>query len=99
MIERLAIPAWKTPTRTLDDWRARFEALGHPSAIDRGAEEAWLLVDSAGLRALAVIESEALGALHVEIIADDPAPALALLDAAAEGLGWEVHDEDDGEED
>ena len=99
MIERLAIPAWKTPPRTLEDWRAQFEALGHPSAIDRGSEEAWLQVESAGLRVLAVIESETLGALHVEIIADDPAPALALLDAAAERLGWEVVDEDVEEDD
>ena len=95
MIERLAIPSWKTPPRTLDDWKVRFEALGHPAALDRGPEEAWLLVDSAGLRALAVIEAEALGALHVEIDAEDPAHALALLDAAAGQLGWEVHDEDD----
>jgi len=97
LTERLAIPSWNAPPRTLADWRARFEALGQPVIVERSPEETWLTIAPLGLRGFAVLEGGAMAALHIEIDADDPSPALALLDEAARDLGWEVHDEDEDE--
>ncbi|WP_152051898.1 hypothetical protein [Tautonia marina] len=100
MIERLLIPAWNAPPRSMGEWEERFEQLGHAPLIDRDdPEETWLILDAIGTRLLAVIEGAALAALHAEIDASDPSPALELLERAARDLNWEVHDtEDDDDE-
>lgn len=99
MIERLLIPSWNAPPRSVDDWMSRLEALGHPPALSsRGSDDTWLVLEPIGLRLLAVVEGGNLAALHAEIDANDPQPALDLLGEAAPGLDWEVHDEDDEDE-
>ncbi|QDV38115.1 hypothetical protein [Tautonia plasticadhaerens] len=98
MIERLLIPSWNAPPRSVDDWCERLGALGHPPGRSKGgADETWLVIEPLGLRLLAVLEGGTLTALHAELDAPDPGPALALLAEAAPGLDWEVHDEDDDE--
>jgi hypothetical protein len=96
VIERLLVPSWNAPARSVDDWRARLDALGHPpTLVKEGPDEVWLVLEPLGMRMLPVVEGSTLAALHAELDAPDPAPALALLDEAAAGLDWEVHDEDD----
>mgnify|MGYP005858408863 CR=1 FL=1 len=100
MIERLLIPAWNAPPRSVDDWKAQWEHLGIPPIIDRDdADDTWLILDSIETRLLAVMEGSKLTALHVEIEALNPEPALNLLEKAARELNWEVHDTEDDEED
>lgn len=100
MIERLLIPSWNAPRRSLDDWQAEFDRLGHPPTVERdGPDETWLVLDPIGTRLLAVVEGAVLTALHAEIDAPDPGPALAILDRAAGALDWEVHDEDEEDDD
>lgn len=100
VIERLLIPAWNAPPRSIGDWEQRFDQLGHAPVIDRDdPEEIWLILDAIGTRLLAVVEGSALTALHAEIDAPEPSSALELLDRAAGDLNWEVHDtEDDDDE-
>ncbi|WP_169973880.1 hypothetical protein [Tautonia rosea] len=100
MIERLLIPAWNAPSRSIDDWKKQFEQLGYPPSIHaEDHEETWLLIDSIETRLLAVVEGSILTALHAELRAHDPSIALGLLDQAATGLNWEVHDTEDDEDD
>ena len=99
MIERLLIPAWNAPSRSIDDWHEQFTQLGYPSSIHReDPEETWLMLHSMGTRLLAVIEGSTLVALHAEIREADPSTVLALLDQAASELNWEVHDTEDDDE-
>ena len=98
VLERLLIPAWDAPTRSIEDWCVRLGNLGHPPALLRERpDEIWLHVESLGLRMMAVEEGPTLAALHAELEAPDPGTALELLHEAATGLGWEIHDEDDGD--
>ena len=99
MIERLCIPAWNAPPRTLADWRDQLQGRGLAPRIVREPDATWLVVEPLGLRGLAVLEGANLSALHVEIEAADPAPALALLEESAAALGWEVHDDEDDPDD
>lgn len=100
MIERLLIPSWNAPPRSVDDWRERFTQLGCPPTIlQDDPEELWLRLDPVGVRLLAVVEGSTLVALHAEIDPKDPASAISLLEDAALGLSWEVHDEGDDDED
>ena len=99
MIERLALPSWNAPPLSLDAWTSRLKELGHPARISReGSAETWIELPALHLRGFAVIENGLVEAINFEIHASDPAPALALIDEAARGLAWEVH-EDDEEDD
>ncbi|GIW86270.1 MAG: hypothetical protein KatS3mg108_0594 [Isosphaeraceae bacterium] len=96
MFQRLAIPAWSTPPRTLEDWVAAFADHGFPAAIeDASDEDAVLTVESLGLRAFASLEAGRLLALDFDIEAADPVPVFDHLSAVTAALGWELHDESD----
>ncbi|MEW4566331.1 hypothetical protein AB1L88_00545 [Tautonia sp. JC769] len=96
VIERLLIPAWNAPARSVDDWNAQLEQLGDPPVIDRrDPEELWIVLDPIGTRLLAVMEGSTLVALHAEIDGPDPSNALDLLGRAADALDWEVHETED----
>jgi hypothetical protein len=100
MTELLAIPRdWDAPPRTLDDWAAAFAAQGHPGAIERDPDGDALEVGALGLRAVADAEGGRLVALHVELHAPEPGPARAAVEQAAAALGWEVHEDDDEDDD
>lgn len=99
MIELLAIPTQNNPPRTLDDWVAALNAHGHAATIERDPPDGALIeVGPLNLRGFALIEGDRLSAIDFELHAPDPAPALAALEAAADDLGWELH-EDEGEDD
>ncbi|MGE3822305.1 MAG: hypothetical protein AB7I30_23070 [Isosphaeraceae bacterium] len=100
MIEPLAIPAWNTPPRTLQDWVDTFESLGLTPRTMRESPSAWWIeVPSAGLRGYAVTRGDQVEAINFEIDPGQLDQARARLAAVAEALGWELHDEDDDEDD
>lgn len=99
MIERLLIPSWNAPARSVDDWRERFETLGCPPTLVRvDPEELWIRLETISTRLLAVVEGSSLVALHAEIKPNESTRAIALLEEAALGLSWEVHDEGEEED-
>ena len=98
MVEYLALPAWNTPARSIDDWVAALgEAGGAASTRRESSSVCWLLVPSLDVEGYALIEEGHPSAINFELKADDPTHALAVLTAAAHSLGWEIHEE--GEDD
>lgn len=100
MIEWLAIPKWDSPPRTLDDWVAGLEVAGHRPEVARDPPDgAWLEIGPLRLRGYVVFEDGAVSAINFELTDPDPGPALRLIEAAAEALGWEIHPDDEAEDD
>lgn len=98
MIELLALPAWNTPPRSLDDWSAALAGLGYPPKSAReDADEVWLEVPALRLRGLAVLEGPHVTAINFELHDPDPA-ASRLVEGAAAALGWEVHPDEEDED-
>lgn len=96
MIERLALPAWDTPPRPLDDWVAQLVAQGQPAVLARESSSvAWLEIAPLRLRGYAVLEGPHVTAIHFELSAPDPSRALETLEIAIKALGWELHDDDE----
>ena len=100
MVEWLAMPATGAAPVMLDAWSEAFAALGQTARIVHdGPGVAWIEVPSARLRGYAVIEGGGVEAINFELREPDPAAALALLQAVVAKLGWELHQEDDEEDD
>ncbi len=100
MIERLAIPAWNAPPTSLDAWLSSFRSHGHEPSLVKEAGMTWLEVAPLRLRAFVVFDGEFVEALNFELHDRQPDAALALIEAVAASLQWEVHDEtDDDDED
>jgi hypothetical protein len=101
MIELLALPAWNSPPRTLDDWVTGLAGSGHTPVVERVSGSAsWLEVAPLRLRGYAVLEGAHVEAINFELADPDPGPAAEIVEAAAKALGWEVYpDEADGEDD
>jgi len=101
MIELMVLPAWQAPPRVLDDWISQLGASSHRVEVSRESKNAvWLELPALRLRGYAVLEGQRVEAINFELNANDPAPALALIEAAAQALNWEVHeDEVDPEDD
>lgn len=97
MIELLAVPAWNTPTITLDAWVDALKAQGVAVAVERDPPGAWLEMGSLRLRGYALSEGIKLEAINFELSDPDPAPATRVLEAVAVALGWEIHP-DEGDE-
>lgn len=94
--ELLAIPAYQAPPRTVDDWKGALAAQGHPPTIRRREGELYLVLADLGAEGLVVEEGNGLVAINFELAADDPAGCRAVLQAAAESIGWELHDDEEG---
>ena len=92
MVEYLALPAWDTPPRTIDEWISALAEAGGSASLHRESSTVWWLrspdLDSEGY---AVIESGYPTAINFELKADDPTHALTIITAAAISLGWEIH--------
>jgi hypothetical protein len=98
--ELLALPGWRTPPRTLDDWVAQLTTHAGPVVVSReGPDASWLEVASLRLRGYAVIAGRNVDAVNFELADSDPTPATVAVTAAAEALGWEVHRDDQDEDD
>lgn len=99
MPELLAIPAWMTDPRPLDDWLQAFETLGHPLVVVREAADGVLLrAESLQLDGFAEIEESIVTAIDFEYPESTAIEPLAVLRTIAQTLGWELH-ESDGDED
>lgn len=99
MIERLAVPQWNAPGRTLDDWVAEFHRQGHPARIvPEPPEAAWLEIAPLRLRGYVVLEGRNVSAINFELSSADSAEAHRAIEAAAERLGFELHSDEDEDE-
>jgi hypothetical protein len=100
VIELLALPGWKTPPTPLDAWVERLTAVAGPVVVTREATDAsWLEVGRLRLRGYAVIAGHNVEAINFELNDADPAAATHAITAAADALGWEVHEDDDDDDD
>ena len=102
MLEYLALPGWKTPPRTVDDWVASLSETGGPVIVTReSSSTAWIEVAPLRLRGYVVIENGNAAAINFELHDPDPGPATKAIEDAATALCWEVHpdDDEDGDED
>jgi len=103
MIERLAIPAWQAPPRTLEDWKSALESIPGAGTVTLERETGtvyWFEVAAQRIRGYAMLEDNDVTAINFEFHAGDPAPSLAAVEAIAAQLNWELHeDDDDGETD
>jgi hypothetical protein len=100
MTERLALPDWNTPPRTLADWVAGFASLGHAALVVRDEDgDTWIEVAPLRLRGLAEVEHEHVASLHFELTDPDPEVAVRIVVEVARGLGWEVYEDEDDVED
>lgn len=101
MIERLAIPAWQAPPRTLEDWKTALESINDAGTVDLERESGtvyWFELPARRLRGYAMLENSEVTAINFEFHAADPAPILAEVEALATRLGWELHEDDDDED-
>jgi hypothetical protein len=99
VIELLALPGWQTSPTTLDAWVVQLETQGGPVVVTRESSSASRLeLGSLRLRGYAILAGRDVEAINFELAATDPTPATRAIEAAAEALGWEIHQEDDDEE-
>jgi hypothetical protein len=100
MVEYLAIPAWNTPPTPLDAWVARLSEVAGPVVVSRESSTvAWLEVASLRLRGYVLIENGDASAINFELHDSDPETAFEALESAASTLGWEIHADEDDDED
>lgn len=99
MIELLAVPSWNCEPRTLDDWTAAFEALGHAATVTRDEDETWLEVGTSRLRGFVVMDGGHVEAVNFELHAPDPEEAMPLLEAVTSRLSWKLYPEDVDDDD
>jgi hypothetical protein len=101
MIELLAIPGWQTPPTSLEDWVRRLADLaGIPVELERESPQAtWIMLPTLRLRGFAVLAGPHVEAINFEVAEPDPTRATSLIAAAATALAWEIHAEDEPEED
>jgi hypothetical protein len=96
MVERLALPNWNTPPRTLTEWVAALTARGHEPQVVRDEDgDIWLEIAPSRLRGLVEVEADRVESIHFELKGPDPARVLKVLDEVARGLGWELYEEDE----
>jgi hypothetical protein len=99
IIELLALPAWQSPPRTLEDWVAGLSANAGPVVVTRESTGvAWVEIGSHRVRGYVVLEGGHVEAINFELSAPDPAPAVSVLEAAAQAMGWELHPDEPDEE-
>jgi hypothetical protein len=100
MLEYLALPAWKTPPRAVDDWVVALSESGGPVIVSRESSTVcWLEVAPLRLRGYVVIENGQAAAINFELHDSDPDPATRTIEQAAAALGWEIHSDVDDEDD
>lgn len=100
MTERLAIPAWTTPPTTIETWIDALNQHVGPVKLTRdGPTEGWFEIESRRVAGYAMIEGPHVSALNFEIHAVDPLPPVRDLEAACLAIGWELHVDDEDEND
>jgi hypothetical protein len=100
MIEILALPCWKVEDTPLSAWSDAFARLGHESRVTReSAGVSWIEVDALKLRGYVVMDGLTIEAINFELDETDPNAARDALSLAAAALSWELHEDDDENED
>jgi hypothetical protein len=100
MTELLAIPGWKTSPTTLDAWIRGFVMEGLDARAVREAPNAsWIEVPSIGLRGYAIMREAIVEAINFELDGQGAPLLQERLARVAEGLGWELHEDDGDPED
>ena len=100
MLEYLALPAWNTLETTVEAWVAQLSEAGGPVIVSRESSTvAWLEVAPLRLRGYVVLENGHASAINFELHAGDPGPATRAIEQAAQALGWEIHPDDEDEND
>jgi hypothetical protein len=100
MIEVLAIPAWRSPPVSLDEWVNAFTSQGLVVALEPDPPDGvWMEIAALRLRGLVLREDDFASVVHFELSASEPDPARAAIELAAAAVGWETHDDDDDETD
>lgn len=95
MPELLALPAWDATPVPLETWAERLGA-----RVVRESDETWLEVPPLRLRGYAIVEDGHVTAINFELPSSgDPSPAMGLLQQAAMDLHWELHEDDEDEDD
>lgn len=100
MLERVAIPAFQAPMVGIEAWRGALEShLTGRLAVRDEDGESFLVAEDRGVRGQVAFDGSAVEAILFEI-ADGPtaAASLAALERAAESIGYEIHDPEDGDE-
>ncbi len=102
MIERLAIPAWQAPPKTLDDWKTALESIPDAGTVTLERESGtvyWFELPARRLRGYAMLENAEVTAINFEFHGVDPGPCLSAVEDVASRLGWELHEDEDDEDD
>jgi hypothetical protein len=100
MSELLALPGWQTPPTPLDEWVAQLEAHGGPVVVTaESSSVSWLEIGSLRLRGYAMLSGRNVEAINFELSAADPESARRVVQTVADALGWEVHADDDNDND
>ena len=100
MIERIAIPAWGTEPTSTEVWRECLETTFGPTTVElEDRTVSWFECPSKRVRGYALIENSSVSAINFELYDEAPDESLALLEAAAGRLGWELHVDDDDDAD
>lgn len=101
MIELLAVPAWDTARTPLSAWVERLEGQGWTVVVNHESTNvAWIVVNALRLRGYVVLAGgRDAEAINFELAAADPTLARAALEQAAAALAWELHDEENGDDD
>ena len=101
MIELLAIPGWQTPPTTLATWVDALEARGGPTVVveRESPEGAWIHLEAMGVHGFAVLAGPQVEAVNFEIQEPLSPEVSRLLEETAAAIGWEIHPDDDEEED
>ena len=99
MIEFLALPGWRTPPRTVDDWVAALSKGSGPVILTRESSTvSWMEMASLRVRAYVVIENGHASAINFECHGLDPAEPTRIITEVATALGWEIHPDDDDDD-
>src|SRR3954452_8742043 len=100
MTDLLAVPCWNTPETTLPTWVESLRAQGLAvEATDESPGVSWIESTAARLRGYVVMKGPVVEAINFEFHGPDPAEARGLVESAASAIGWEVHDDEDDEDD
>jgi len=100
MLELLALPGWNVGPTPLTAWVDLLTNEGLNVVVKRESPGvSWLEIESLGLEGYAVMDGLDVEAINFELEGNDPATTRALLERVAEALSWEIHEDDDEDDD
>jgi hypothetical protein len=99
MTELLVLPGWDLPPTPLARWVEQLRSQGlSAETIRESADVSWVEVRELRLRGYAVTQGLDAEAINFEVTDPDPTRARRAVEEAAAALGWEVHDDQGGDD-